>query len=660
MVDQFEELFTLCTDEAERQAFLDLVTGLAEPRSDGAAPLALVVYGIRSDFYTQCAGRPQLRSVLQSGQVLVGPLSETGAREAVLHPAESAGLTVEPGLVELLLRDLGTLPPGGTGPVGAGAAGAHGQAAGRLPLLAHALRATWQQRHGSTLTVEGYRATGGIHRAVANTAERLFVGLDPVGQEIARAVFLRLVRVGNGVDDTRRRLSPGELLGGDEDVDTFSAVVDVFTRGRLLTRGNGTVEITHEALLDAWPRLRGWIDGDRAGRLVRQELEEAAGAWEQSGADRDRLYRGSRLEAAHQWTAAQGSPTGPSVTAFLTASQHQAQRAVRRRRGVVVVLSVLLLIASGTAAVAFDQRSTAQAQREVARTQEAAARQQRALAQRERDSVVQQSVQATADKLRAGRPSLAAQFDLAAYRLKPSDPGARSRLINDVNRPLSRALPGHVGAVTSVAISPDGHILASAGEDLGDADATGQIRLWDLRDPAGPKLLGTPIIVHGGFEDLQFSPNSQTLYAGLSGRGDSTVRLWDVADPAHPLPLGDPLIFSTSILGALALSPDGRILCVGLANGPTRLYDTTTPNHPVSLGSLPGADARPVALTFTPDARILAAAFDNGTVRLWDLSEPARPSPAGAGQHTGSVSSLAFSADGRTLAGAVDAGMQFW
>ena len=167
-------------------------------------------------------------------------------------------------------------------------------------MLAHALRATWQQRHGRTLTVDGYRNTGGIHRAVATTAENVFTRLDPAGQHVARTLFLRLVRIGDGTEDTRRRLARADLLRG-LDPGTVGPVVDAFTQGRLLTKEQDTVEITHEALLHAWPRLRQWIDTDRAGNLTRQELDDAAAAWDREGRDTAGLYRGNRLEAARTW-----------------------------------------------------------------------------------------------------------------------------------------------------------------------------------------------------------------------------------------------------------------------------------------------------------------------------------------------------------------------
>jgi WD domain, G-beta repeat len=249
VVDQFEELFTLCTDDQQRRAFIELLHDMAEAG-------VLVVLGVRADFYAACANYPVLRAALQDRQLVVGPMSEDELRQAIRNPAKAVGLDVEAGLVELLLRDLGDT-------------GTTGYAPGRLPLLAHALRTTWQQRHGHTLTVQGYQTTGGIHKAVATTAEDVYTDLDKTGQQMARTLFLRLVKIGDAGADTRRRIPRNELLQG-LDIDVASPVLNAFTHHRLLTQDQDTVEITHEALLTAWPRLTEWIGNDRTGNLIRQ------------------------------------------------------------------------------------------------------------------------------------------------------------------------------------------------------------------------------------------------------------------------------------------------------------------------------------------------------------------------------------------------------
>ncbi|MGB6162181.1 MAG: WD40 repeat domain-containing protein, partial [Pseudonocardiaceae bacterium] len=630
VVDQFEELFTLGTDDQQRRTFIEVLSQLASPRSDTEAgqPVGLVVVGVRADFYTTCANYSHLRTALQDNPLVVGPMSGTELREAIRYPAQNMGLDVEPGLVELLLRDLGdTATP-------AGESGMTGYEAGRLPLLAHALRATWQQRHGHTLTVEGYRSTGGIHRAVATTAEGVFTGLDPTGQDAARTLFLRLIRIGDRTEDTRRRIARADLLRG-LDRNTVVPVVNAFTRGRLLTQEQDTIEITHEALLRAWPRLRQWIDTDRAGNLIRQELDEATAVWDRDRSDTAALYRGNRLEAARTWVTSRSyeGDLSPAASAFLAASTEQERRAVKLRRAVLVVLSVLALVASGAAVFAFQQRATAQS---------------------ERDTAIFNQITAQADRLRSTDVSLAAQLDLTAYRMRQT-PDLYTALVTAGNAALSTPLNGHADSVRAVVFSPDGRTLAT-----GSADRT--VRLWNVADPAHPMPLGPPLTGHTStVRSVVFSPDGRTL---ATGSADQTVRLWNVADPAHSTPLGPPLTGHTNDVNAVAFSPDGHTLASASSDQTVRLWTVTDPAHPMPLGPpLTGHTNGLDSVAFSPDGHTLASSSADQTVRLWTVADPAHPTPLGQPLtgHTSYVSSVAFSPDGRTLAsGSNDNTVRLW
>ncbi|MGH3815584.1 MAG: hypothetical protein ACRDUV_24555, partial [Pseudonocardiaceae bacterium] len=633
VVDQFEELFTLCTDDRERRTFIELIAQIAGPRLDTGPdpqPVGLVVIGVRADFCAACTDYPYLRIALQDSPLVVGPMSDAELRAAILYPAQDVGLDLEPGLIELLLRELGDT---------AAAAGQDGASyeAGRLPLLAHALRATWQQRHGHLLTVDGYRSTGGIYQAVATTADRVFAGFDPAGQHVARILFLRLIKIGDGTEDTRRRMARTDLLQG---LDSGAAlpVMDAFTQGRLLTQDRDTVEITHEALLRAWPRLRQWIDTDRTGNLTRQELEDTAAAWERDGRDNAGLYRGSRLAVARAWAASRSheGDLSPAASAFLTASTQQEHSAVKVRRSVLVVLTVLALIASGAAVVAFWENASAQ---------------------EKIDTAIFNRIVSEADRLRNTDASLAAQLDLAAYRKRPETPELYTKLLTTENTVLSTPLPpGHTDTVRSVKFSPDGRTLVTVGDD-------DTIRLWGVTNPTRPVKLGEPLTGHnGGVESVAFSPDGRTL---ATASDDETVRLWNVTEPARPAPLGVPLIGHTGTVFSVAFSPDGHTLASAGADQTVRLWNLTGSAHPTPLGQpLTGHTDTVTSVAFSTDRRTLASAsaVNDHSVRLWDVTDPVHPAPLGEPLtgHPDAVLSVAFSPDGHTLASAGAGGIGYY
>ncbi|WP_208865686.1 helix-turn-helix domain-containing protein [Streptomyces viridochromogenes] len=200
VIDQFEEVFTLCTADAERRDFVRTLHALSRPDPHTRSRI-LVVLGVRADYYGQCLSHPELVAALRDAQFPLGPMTSEELREAVAGPARAAGLELEPGLMEVLLSDLG-----------AGGEAAPCPGAGTLPLLAHALLTTWQQRDHGRLTVAGYRSTGGITGAVASSAERVYAGIGPNGQATARRLLLGLVRIGEADQDTRRRVRHSRLL----------------------------------------------------------------------------------------------------------------------------------------------------------------------------------------------------------------------------------------------------------------------------------------------------------------------------------------------------------------------------------------------------------------------------------------------------------------
>ncbi|MFI1704529.1 nSTAND1 domain-containing NTPase [Streptomyces griseoruber] len=614
VVDQFEEVFTLCSDEASRRLFVQLLHAAATPGAGERAPV-LVVLGIRADFYEQCLAHPELADALQHRHMVLGPLTTTELREAVTGPAKAVGLELEPGLAELIVREVSADGP----------RGAHD--AGVLPLLSHALLATWQRRKAGRLTLAGYRAAGGIQGAVAATAERAWSGLDPAARTAARLLLLRLVRLGEDTQATRRRGTRRQLAQESTDPGATEESLEALVRARLVTLDAESVEITHEALLTAWPRLREWIDEGRSDHLLRQRLEEDGRAWEGSHRDSSLLYRGSRLEQAHTWAKSAGDTfLTRSAVDFLAASVRLRRRTVWISRAAVSALVVLAMLAVGAAVVAWQQRN---------------------------DAVFEQVV-AEADRVQYTDPSLSAQLDLVAHRLRPGDEGARNRLISIVNAPLATPLLGHTGAVYLTSFSPDGKLLATASYDR-------TVRLWSLADPTRPKPLGKPLTGHTSWvSSAVFSPDGRTL---ASAGDDGTVRLWDVREPTAPRPLGTPLQAHGGTVYLVAFSPDGRTLVSANEDSRVRLWNVADPAAPKALATLTGHSAAVRSVAFSPDGRTLATGGDDNAVRLWNTTDPGRPRPLGEPLtgHDGTVHSLAFSPDGSTLAsGGADDTVRLW
>jgi DNA-binding SARP family transcriptional activator len=393
VVDQLEEVFTVGDGTDRVRAFCGRLASYA-------ADKAPVVTAVRADHVADLAVDPAFARLAERGLHLVSPLTGDALRAAIEGPALQAGLRLEPGLVDLLVRDTEGEP-------------------GALPLLSHALAQTWERRDGRVLTVEGYRATGGIRGAVARTADRLYESLPPEERDILRGVLLRLVALSPPDGEPVRSRVPLGAIGGDVERER---IVRLLVRARLVTTEEDTLELAHEALARAWPRLRSWLDEDAAGQRVLHHLAAAATGWEALGRPASELYRGARLEAAREWRHDTRPDLTALETAFLDASVARAEsereelvqrsrlqaRQNRRLRGLLAGGALLLVVALVAGAVA------ARRGREAGRQRDEAAF----------ESLVNRSL-----ALRASDRATAALLAVEAYRRAPDDPRARSALL---------------------------------------------------------------------------------------------------------------------------------------------------------------------------------------------------------------------------------------
>ncbi len=510
VVDQCEEAVTLCADPAERAAFF---AALAEREE--------LVVALRADRMGAVAGYPEFARVVERGLHLLNPMTADDLRACVQGPAQQAGLLLEPGLVDLLLREVEGEP-------------------GALPLLSHALRETWAHREGRTLTVEGYRATGGIRGAVARTADEVWESLDPDKQRVTRDLMLRLVATGESGEPERHRV-PRRLLAADRE---HEQVMERLVAARLVTSDEDSLQIAHEALARAWPRLQDWLADDAQGQQVRHHLAASADAWDGLGRPDSELYRGIRLAQAVDWRDQSDPDLTPIERDFLDASQQQVDaelRAARERAeseaaarhrtrrlaaGLAAVL-VLALVAAGLAT--YFQRQA------VTRADEAAA----ATVQAEANRLAQ---------LSGTVGGLDTSLLLAVEALNTADtPATRDGLLGRLleHRRAEQVMPLD-GNVTTTALADDGSRLF-----VGVRDHVASWQVGSSEPPA--KVVDIP------FNAWVFGASSNGLFAVDDPTGDEPRVRVITADGTTVLDL-DGFDRVGGYPWDAELTPDGRLL----------------------------------------------------------------------------------------------------
>lgn len=549
---------------------------------------SLVIVGLRADFYQAALGEPTLLPALHN-QVLVGPMTTAELREAIVGPVREVGAGIEDGLVDLILADLAPGSPPGF---------AHEP--GALPLLSYALLATWNRASRNQLTIADYRAVGGLRGAVRQAAEAVYEDLDDLEREQARRVFTRLVRVDEDGRSSRRRASRVELTSDDESGGGRPfAVLERFVSARLLTADAESVQISHEALLAAWPRLGEWLHSSREWLRVHQQITDAAHTWDESQQDTALLWQGARLEVALDLASGAGRERDLNRVErqFLHdsgANQQERQRVRRRRirrtQQLLGAVAVLAAVAVVLAAVAV------QASRG---------------ADRARNQALSRQVAVEAQQLQPTDPSLAAQLALAAYRISPTVQ-ASSTLVDATAGELPTRLLGPIGP-EFVATSADGRLLAVAQS----ADDT--VALYRLSSGRADKVAQLRVGPASGNDfAVAVSPNGNLLAAGGTTR---TIRLWDIADPARPLRLTTMGRLGGTIY-SLSFAPDGLHLAAADSDGTVRQWTIGAGDRPTGEVSLRVAGAEPVkAVAYSPNGAWLAAGGNNGTLDVWKTGD---------------------------------------
>lgn len=684
VIDQFEELFTLCRDEFEREAFIDnLLATITPPSSIGEGNVTLILT-LRADFYAHLAQYPELRQAVAQQQEYIGPMTTDELRRAIEEPAKRGGWEFEPGLVDLILRDVGDEP-------------------GALPLLSHALLETWQRRSGHTMTLKGYADSGGVRGAIAYTAESVYQQLSIEQRDLARHIFLELTELGEGTEDTRRRIRIDEVVAQSAQV---RPLLTTLADARLITTGEKTVEVAHEALIREWPRLRDWLNEDREGLRLHRHLTEAAHDWELLERDPGALYRGARLSQANEWAANNATALSTSQRGFLAASNEleqreaaereaqrqrelqaaltlaetQQQSATRlRRRNRVIIAAGLVALLLATLAGLFGVQANQNAAQARAEAQARATQQAVAEANFARAEAQRLAGEANNLLLSKGDVELIALLSLRSMNMEYT-PSGDATLANVARlnaswafqpRPELRLLAlGRIHAIDSVSFSPNSMFFATGGVE--------GLHLWET---STGQLLHV-ITVTSRIYTVRFSPDgSYLLSSGTSG----DVSLWDSKNGELVRRFVDP---ESILLLDVAFSPDGQLVFASNSNGVVlfntetgevagRIYISSVDRLAVSpdgqyVLTITSVDSiarlwkvktntyirafiqNGLQSTFSPDGNTIAIADSDNTVRLWNVT---------TGQeillligHAGTIKAMAFSPDGKTIVTASDDG----
>ncbi|MDX3751974.1 hypothetical protein [Streptomyces sp. AK08-02] len=601
VVDQFEEVFTLCHDRAERARFIDLLLAARNPASR-----LRVLVSVRADFYARCAEHRELADALGGAGLLVGPMTADELREVVTRPAAAVGLLVERELTARLVEEVLDRP-------------------GALPMLSHVLLETWRRRRGRLLTLAAYEAAGGVRGAVAASAEEVYGQLTPEQARSARRLLLRMVEPGQGSADTRRPLTRAELAESTTDPDV-SVVVERLARARLVTVDESGVQLAHEALITCWPRLRDWIEEDREWLEHHRRLAEEVRLWLEHGRDPGALVRGSRLARAEELFAGEpagerGRLTSPErefLDAALAARRAESRavaRTTRRSRVLVGALSAVLTLALLVGLAAWHLG----ADNARHHTENAARR-----------------IADLADATRTTDPRIAMLLSVAAWRVSPL-PEARRALLG------SLAQAEH--AVFTDPAPGDGpaRFLADSGRTLLSADG----RTWRTWDVAGARSTGSGPLPAG--QVIAAGPDARVLaIAGYAG-----IRLWDTTtgswtgDPrALPLTSGTDIAAGGYVVSdldddrvRLRSVTDGRVLFEGRAAG------LVTP-------------------AVSADGRLVAVCPEGGSPQVWDIARHrTRPGPWDHARglcEEAAETALVFGAGGDRLAALSRSGVTVW
>jgi WD40 repeat protein len=631
IIDQFEELYTLCPEEQAQKALIDELLATVAIAKESRAGSVVILLTLRADFMGQALAYRPFADALQDASLLMGPMTRQELHQAIEKPAEMQGAAFEAGLVERILDDVGEKP-------------------GNLPLLEFTLTQLWERQTDGWLTHADYEAMGCIEGALASYADQVYEQLTPEEQEHARRALELLVQPGEGTEDTRRIATHEEL--GDENWTLIRRLADrrLVVTGRD-AQGRETAEVVHEALIQKWGRFQEWLSQDRENLRLHRHLAEAAEEWLRSEKDASLLYRGARLAQAREWSDQYPGALNQQEQEFLQASVEESQReaaeqeaqrqreleaarqlaetqaqAARRLRRRAIYLGLALVAAFGMVLVAivFAQQSNQSRQVALAREWAVAAMNNLTIDSQRSILLAMQAVN-TAD---LPETENALHQAVQASRLRDS-------------------VIGHSGFIYGLAFHPDGRQFATASGD-------GTIKIWTL-DESGLKIGPTPVMTitnpiepsmdnyHSG-RTLEYSPDGMLLAAVAE---KNTVNIWDASNGQ----LLHNLQGYTNMVICLAFSPDGKLLAAGNLDNTVRIWDVNNGEEIQILRHSTGI----AEVAWSSDGKRLATgSSDDSLVTIWNR-------PGGSGRNFSfaysfdsqvgcSAMRIAFSPDDQQLA----------
>ena len=571
VIDQFEELFTLVDEEEQRAHFMDsLLVACTEARSR-----IRVIITLRADFYDRPLNYVSFGQLIRERTEVVLPLSTEELEHTITGPALRVGMVIEPSLVAAIIADVREQP-------------------GALPLLQYALTELFERRDGNHLTLKAYENIGGTLGALARRADELYEGLDDEGEETARQMFLRLVTLGEGTEDTRRRVLQSELLSIGDDPETMSMIIDAFGRYRLLTfdhdpsTRSSTVEVAHEALIRQWGRLRNWLLENREELRLQRRLTSITEDWEESNKDPSYLVRGTRLEQFEEWLETTDLALNDNEREYLNASlqaRERAQQAEREReareeelelrsrnrlRALVAVMAVATVIAIILAGFAITEGQNAQDARATAESNAEQAQLNAEQAELNAEQAEQAELEANSLALAANarnaliqnNSTLALALALEADETFQPTPIEVMRILaaSAYGSGVRHRLEGHTGAVVSADFSADGTLAVSTSVD-------GTMRIWSTETGETIQTIAPSNDVV--FTSASFNPDTTLIVAGAT---DSIIYLFDVETGAETQQIQGHL----DTIMSVSFNVDGTQIISGGLDRTIRLWDTET------------------------------------------------------------------------------------